>query len=134
MPTLLEALAGRERRPARALTGNLEPIARLKLRAPGLGDYFARGQGAFGSDSEDRAALPAIARARAGAAARPTRAPHRRDRRHPARHRLRARRRRARVAVATGPYGADELSAADAVAATPRTSAACSGDALSHAQ
>ena len=50
------------------LTGNLEPIARAKLARAGLGHYFAAGQGAFGSDSEDRTDLPAIARERAGAA------------------------------------------------------------------
>jgi phosphoglycolate phosphatase-like HAD superfamily hydrolase len=49
------------------LTGNFEPVARLKLSRAGLGHWFATGQGAFGSDSEDRAALPAIARRRAGA-------------------------------------------------------------------
>lgn len=48
------------------LTGNFEPIARLKLARAGIGHHFAFGQGAFGSDSEDRAALPAIARRRAG--------------------------------------------------------------------
>jgi phosphoglycolate phosphatase len=35
------------------------------LRA-GLGRHFPSGQGGFGSDSEDRAALPGIARKRAG--------------------------------------------------------------------
>jgi len=49
------------------LTGNFEPVARLKLSRAGLGHWFAAGQGAFGSDSEDRAALPAIARRRAAA-------------------------------------------------------------------
>ena len=57
------------------LTGNFEPIARLKLHRAGLGHHFAPGQGAFGSDSEDRAALPAIARRRAGSLA-----PHPRER------------------------------------------------------
>jgi phosphoglycolate phosphatase len=50
------------------LTGNFEPVARLKLERAGIGSYFARGQGAFGSDAEDRDALPAVARERAGAA------------------------------------------------------------------
>ena len=50
------------------LTGNYEPIARLKLARAGIGDAFAAGQGAFGSDAEDRTALPAIARRRAGTA------------------------------------------------------------------
>jgi phosphoglycolate phosphatase len=53
------------------LTGNFEPIARLKLQRARLGHRFASGQGAFGSDSEDRAALPAIARRRAGSAGTP---------------------------------------------------------------
>jgi phosphoglycolate phosphatase len=48
------------------LTGNLEPIARRKLSLRGLGHYFPRGQGAFGSDAELRPELVPIARARAG--------------------------------------------------------------------
>jgi len=48
------------------VTGNYEPIGRLKLRLAGLGKWFASAPGAFGTDSEDRAALPAIARRRAG--------------------------------------------------------------------
>lgn len=48
------------------LTGNLEGIARLKLARAGMGRHFPVGQGAFGSDSEDRNVLPGIARARAG--------------------------------------------------------------------
>jgi phosphoglycolate phosphatase-like HAD superfamily hydrolase len=48
------------------VTGNLETIARLKLGRAGIGSYFPRGHGGFGSDHEDRAALPAVARARAG--------------------------------------------------------------------
>jgi phosphoglycolate phosphatase len=48
------------------LTGNIEPVAHHKLAAAGLGRWFARGQGAFGSDAEDRRALVPIARKRAG--------------------------------------------------------------------
>ena len=48
------------------LTGNYESIARLKLARAGIGGAFAAGQGAFGSDAEDRALLPGIARRRAG--------------------------------------------------------------------
>jgi phosphoglycolate phosphatase-like HAD superfamily hydrolase len=48
------------------LTGNYEPIARLKLARAGIGGAFAPGQGAFGSDAEDRNVLPGIARRRAG--------------------------------------------------------------------
>jgi phosphoglycolate phosphatase-like HAD superfamily hydrolase len=47
------------------VTGNLEPIARPKLARAGIGAPFAAGQGGFGSDSEDRSDLPAIARRRA---------------------------------------------------------------------
>ncbi|MCW3040739.1 MAG: family hydrolase [Solirubrobacterales bacterium] len=67
-PGAREALRGLKRLghvPA-LVTGNLEPIARLKLRRAGLGDWFAAGPGGFGGDDEDRAALPGLARARAG--------------------------------------------------------------------
>ncbi|MGO9750178.1 MAG: HAD family hydrolase [Solirubrobacteraceae bacterium] len=66
IPELLAWLAVRKDVLLSLLTGNFEPIARLKLLRAGLGRWFAAGQGAFGSDSEDRAALPAIARRRAG--------------------------------------------------------------------
>jgi phosphoglycolate phosphatase-like HAD superfamily hydrolase len=48
------------------VTGNLEPVARLKLARAGLGAWFPEGQGGFGSDHRSRAELPAIARRRAG--------------------------------------------------------------------
>jgi phosphoglycolate phosphatase len=48
------------------LTGNIEPVAHHKLDAAGIGYWFVRGQGAFGSDAEDRRELVPIARARAG--------------------------------------------------------------------
>src|SRR3954451_11037368 len=48
------------------LTGNIEPVAHHKLAAAGLGQWFERGQGAFGSDAEDRRELVPVARARAG--------------------------------------------------------------------
>ncbi len=48
------------------LTGNSEPIAHHKLAAAGIGHWFARGQGAFGSDAEDRRELVPVARRRAG--------------------------------------------------------------------
>jgi phosphoglycolate phosphatase len=63
---LLEWLTGRDGLVLGLLTGNYEAVARLKLARAGLGGYFPSGQGAFGSDAEDRAALPAIARRRAG--------------------------------------------------------------------
>ena len=53
------------------VTGNFEPVARLKLRQAGIGSFFAGCPGGFGSDSEDRAGLPAIARRRAGDGGRP---------------------------------------------------------------
>ena len=64
---LLDALAARPDAFRFSLvTGNFEPVARRKLAAAGIGHHFAEGQGGFGSDAEDRAELPAIARARAG--------------------------------------------------------------------
>ena len=48
------------------VTGNYEPVARLKLARAGIGKWFRSAPGGFGSDSEDRAALPPIARRRAG--------------------------------------------------------------------
>jgi phosphoglycolate phosphatase len=48
------------------LTGNIEPIAHHKLAAAGIGHFFTTGQGAFGSDAEDRRELVPIARERAG--------------------------------------------------------------------
>jgi phosphoglycolate phosphatase len=68
---LLERLSGRDGVILALLTGNYEPVARLKLERAGIGHYFPSGLGAFGSDSEDRAALPAIARGRAGGRGRP---------------------------------------------------------------
>jgi phosphoglycolate phosphatase-like HAD superfamily hydrolase len=118
MADLLGWLAGQEHVQLSLVTGNLEPIARLKLHRAGLGDYFARGQGGFGSDSEDRAELPAVARQRAGRAD---------GEPYPRTHTAvigdtpldiacaRADGVRA-VAIATGPYGVDDLRAADDVA------------------
>lgn len=63
---LLAWLAGRDDARLSLTTGNFEAVARLKLKRAGVGRYFPAGQGAFGSDSEDRAALPHIARKRAG--------------------------------------------------------------------
>jgi phosphoglycolate phosphatase len=66
VPEVLDELAQRADVRLSLVTGNLEPIARMKLRAAGIGHHFSKGQGGFGSDSEDRAELPGIARARAG--------------------------------------------------------------------
>ena len=49
------------------VTGNLEAVARMKLERSGLARYFSPpARAAFGSDSEDRSELPAMARRRAG--------------------------------------------------------------------
>jgi phosphoglycolate phosphatase len=113
---LLAALEAREDVVLALLTGNLEPIAHLKLKRAGLGHYFPRGAGGFGSDAEDRTDLPRIARRRAGANG----APYPRERTivigDTPRDIACARADRLRVlAVATGPYKADELKGADAV-------------------
>ena len=99
------------------LTGNYESIARLKLARAGLGDVFAEGQGAFGSDAEDRTALPAIARRRAGS----SRIPYPRSETivigDTPRDIACARADGVRcVAVATGAFSSDALAAADVVA------------------
>jgi phosphoglycolate phosphatase-like HAD superfamily hydrolase len=117
MTDVLEALAARDGVRLSLLTGNLEPIARLKLSRAGLGRFFAWGQGGFGSDSEDRLDLPAIARRRAGG--------------HPRagtviigdtpRDIACARADGVRcVAVTTGPYDADALAGADVVVDSAR--------------
>ena len=66
MTGLLGWLDGRQDVRLSLVTGNFECVARLKLKRAGIGHHFPSGQGAFGSDSEDRAALPHIARKRAG--------------------------------------------------------------------
>jgi phosphoglycolate phosphatase-like HAD superfamily hydrolase len=98
------------------VTGNLEPIARLKLERSGLGRHFPVGQGAFGSDDEDRAALPEIARQRAGLDGRP----YPRERTvvigDTPRDIACARADGVRViGIATGPFGRDQLRGADAI-------------------
>ena len=118
MTDLLEELAPRDDALLSLVTGNLQPIARLKLAAAGIGRFFPAGQGGFGSDSEDRTRLPAVARARAGTAD----APHPRERTvvigDTPRDIACARADGVRaLAVATGPYRVGELGEADAVAA-----------------
>jgi phosphoglycolate phosphatase-like HAD superfamily hydrolase len=66
VPEVLEGLAARDDVELALVTGNYECVARRKLDAAGIGRFFARGTGAYGSDSEDRSDLPAIARARSG--------------------------------------------------------------------
>jgi phosphoglycolate phosphatase len=121
VPEVLEELARRADVSHSLVTGNLEPIARMKLRAAGIGHHFARGQGGFGSDAEDRAELPGIARARAG-----NHAPQDtivigdtpRDIACARADGVRV------IAVATGPYRAEQLTAADAVCRDVREVAA----------
>jgi phosphoglycolate phosphatase-like HAD superfamily hydrolase len=65
IPELLASLEARDDVRLSLVTGNYETVARVKLRAAGIGRWFASGQGGFGSDSEDRTDLPRIARIRA---------------------------------------------------------------------
>jgi phosphoglycolate phosphatase-like HAD superfamily hydrolase len=110
---LLDALAARPDEFRLSLvTGNLEPVARLKLARAGLGGYFEPGQGGFASDHASRAELPAIARRRAGDWPR-ERAVVIGD---TPRDIACARADGVRVAaVATGPYAIEALAGADAV-------------------
>lgn len=122
IPELLETLSAREDTLLSLVTGNLEPVARIKLRAAGIGHWFASGQGGFGSDHEDRTQLPAIARVRAGVRG----APHPREDTvvigDTPRDIACARADGLRVvAVAGGPYGVAELAEADAVAPSARS-------------
>jgi phosphoglycolate phosphatase len=120
MGALLGWLSGREDALLSLVTGNYEPVARTKLTRAGLGARFPSGQGAFGSDCEDRAALPGLARRRAGSGG----LSHPRQRTlvigdtprdiacaHADEVRC--------FAVTTGPYGPDDLGDADAVAPNP---------------
>lgn len=118
---LLEDLGRRDGVRLALLTGNFEPIARLKLARARLGDWFERGQGAFGSDHEDRAALPGIARRRAGSNS----VPWPRERTlvvgDTPNDIACARADGVRCfCVATGPFAAEDLRGADAVAADAR--------------
>jgi phosphoglycolate phosphatase-like HAD superfamily hydrolase len=109
---VLEALAERDGTHLALLTGNLEPIARLKLARAGLGRFFEPGQGGFGSDHEDRTELPAIARRRAGGYPRAKTVVIGDTPRDIACARADGVR---CIAVATGPFGPDELADADVV-------------------
>lgn len=119
MGELLDWLSGHEDVRLSLVTGNYETIARIKLKRAGIGRYFPTGQGGFGSDAEDRAALPPIARRRAG----PVGHPYPRERTivigdtprdiacaHADDLRC--------FAVPTGPFKVSDLTQADAVAAT----------------
>jgi phosphoglycolate phosphatase-like HAD superfamily hydrolase len=119
VPELLEALADRDDVRLGLVTGNFEPIARMKVQRAGLGHYFPRGQGAFGSDHEDRAALPPLARRRAGARHRPWPRERTVVIGDTPRDIACARADGVRcIAVATGPFRAPELAGADSVAAS----------------
>ncbi|MGE3858278.1 MAG: HAD family hydrolase [Dehalococcoidia bacterium] len=116
IPAVLEQLAARADVRLSLVTGNFEPVARLKLQRAGIGRFFPAGQGGFGSDDEDRAALPEIARRRAGRAG----APWPPERTVVIGDTLRdiacARADGVPViAVATGPFRAEELGEADIV-------------------
>ena len=120
IPALLEQLSERDDIVLSLVTGNFEPVGRLKLSRAGIGGFFAPDQGAFGSDAEDRAMLPGIARRRAGFNG--TAFPRKRTivigdtprdifcaRADDVGY----------IAVTTGPYDAAQLSEADAVASDP---------------
>jgi phosphoglycolate phosphatase-like HAD superfamily hydrolase len=109
---LVHTLDGDSRYLLSILTGNLERLAAAKLAAVGLEGYF-RVRGAYGSDHEDRNALPAVAAARIGAHVGRTLAPDEfviigdtpRDIEAARHFGMRC------VAVATGPFALDELAA-----------------------
>ncbi len=63
VPELLEALAAEADVALALLTGNIADGARLKLGSAGLHQHFSTGS--YGSDAEDRDALPAVALERA---------------------------------------------------------------------
>jgi len=122
VPGMFELLADLRRRDdvrLALLTGNFEPIARLKLARAGIAGFFSPWSGGFGSDAEDRAELPALARARAGGEG----GPWPRERTvvigDTPRDIACARADGIGVlGVATGPFAASELATADAVVAT----------------
>ena len=117
MRELLERLAPRDDTLLALVTGNYEPIARLKLRAASIGHLFAPHQGGFGSDDEDRARLPQVARRRAGGGGGEWPRAQTVVIGDTPRDIACARADGVRVAaIATGPYAPDELRAADAVA------------------
>lgn len=117
VPELLAWLGAREDVRLSLLTGNFEAVARLKLSRARVGHWFPSGQGAFGSDSEDRAMLPTVARRRAGTRARPWPRERTLVIGDTPRDIACARADGVRcAAVATGPHGEDELRGADLVA------------------
>jgi phosphoglycolate phosphatase len=128
---LLEWLATADGVRLSLVTGNYEPVARLKLGRAGVGHHFPVGQGGFGSDSEDRAALPGIARRRAGSDGIPYPREQTivigdtpRDIACAHADELRC------FAVATGPFAVDELGDADAAMANAHELRAALGASL----
>jgi phosphoglycolate phosphatase-like HAD superfamily hydrolase len=122
---LLSALRAGGRDRLALVTGNYEAIARIKLRAAGIGGHFERGQGGFGSDHEDRAELPRIARRRAGDGQAPWPRQETVVIGDTPRDIACARADGVRViAVTTGPFAAADLAAADRVARDARELAA----------
>ena len=131
IPELLAELDGRDDVRLSLVTGNYEPVARLKLGRAGIGRHFPPRQGGFGSDAEDRAMLPGIARKRAGhdGIAFPRKrtiviGDTPRDIACARADDVRC------FAVATGPFGIDKLSGADGVAADAQQLLALLEDAL----
>jgi phosphoglycolate phosphatase len=117
IPELLGSLSSRDDMRLSLVTGNFEPIARLKLARAGLGGFFERGQGGFGSDSEDRAVLPELARRRAASDGASWPREHTIVIGDTPRDIACARADGVRViGVATGPHPAEDLRDADAVA------------------
>ena len=117
IPSLLEWLGSLDGVTLGLVTGNYECVARRKLSCAGLGAVFPSGIGGFGSDHEDRSALPTIARRRAGERGRPYPREETivigdtpRDIACAQADGLRC------FAVTTGPFGADELTGADVIA------------------
>ena len=119
MPELLESLSTRDDVQLSLVTGNFEAVARVKLKAGGLGHWFARGPGRLRlrlGGPHDAAPDRASARRRGGGTRDLLAAgADARDRRHATGHRLRARRRPACVAVTTGPHSREELVGADVI-------------------
>jgi phosphoglycolate phosphatase len=129
IPALLAKLSRREDIRLGLVTGNYEQVARTKLAAAGLVQFFEPWIGGFGSDSENRFELPPIARERAGA----PRAPWPRQRTivigDTPRDIACARADDLRViAVTTGPHPAADLAAADALATSSEELAAALDD------
>jgi phosphoglycolate phosphatase len=112
MTDVLEDLHARDAVRLGILTGNLEPIAHLKLVRAHLARFFEPWVGGFGSDHEDRTELPAIARRRAGRYPREQTVVIGDTPRDIACARADGVR---CIAIATGPFGVEELAGADVV-------------------